>query len=182
VQAWYAKRTEPLPKSGTGGYCQARKRLPLEILRQTNQELAAKLTDPIRESGAWDGHRVHVADGTGLSMPDTPENRKAHSQPSGQKTGCGFPVMKIVGVFCLQTGALIRWAQGQLKEHECRVFMKLLDFFKPGDIVLVDRGFCGYGQLAGLWDNGVESVMRLHQRRKVDWRRTRRSADRAASM
>jgi hypothetical protein len=55
--------------------------------------------------------------------------------------------------------------------HECRVFMKLLDFFKPGDIVLADRGFCGYGQLAALWDNGVESVMRLHQRRKVDWRR-----------
>lgn len=171
VQSWYAKHRRALPKSGTGAYCQARKRLPLETLLQTHQKLAAKLTEPIRESGAWDGHRVHVVDGTGVSMPDTPENRKVHSQPSGQKPGCGFPVMKIVGVFCLQTGALIRWAQGQLEEHECRVFMKLLKFFEPGDIVLADRGFCGYGQLAALWDKGVDSLMRLHQRRKVDWRR-----------
>jgi len=47
--------------------------------------------------------------------------------------------MKMVGVFCLQTGALVRWVQGQLQERECRLFMKLIEFFQRGDIVLADR-------------------------------------------
>lgn len=171
VQAWYAQRQGRTPESGSGAYCQARRRLPLETLRIAHHKLAAKLMASPAEAGPWKGHRIQVIDGTGVSMPDTLENRQAYSKPSGQKPGCGFPVIKIVGVFCLQTGALIRWVQGQLKEHECRLFMKLIEFFKPGDIVLADRGFSGYGQLAALWDKGVDSLMRLHQARKVDWRK-----------
>jgi hypothetical protein len=56
--------------------------------------------------------------------------------------------------------------------------MVLLKFFKPGDIVLADRGFCGYGQLASLFNQGVHSVMRLHQKRKVDWLRGKRLGQR----
>lgn len=174
VQAWYAGRRSNLPESGTGGYCQARKRMPLNILKKAHSNLAEKLVSPIKEFGAWNGHQIHVIDGTGVSMPDTPNNRKFYSQPSEQKPGCGFPVMKIVGVFCLQTGALLHWVQGQLEEHECRLFMKLLEFFKPGDIVLADRGLSGYGQLAALHQQGVNTVMRAHQCRKVDWRKGQR--------
>jgi len=174
VQSWYAKRDQEMPESGTGAYCQARERLPLELLQAAHEKLAAKLGGSVSDSGPWKDHRIHVVDGTGVSMPDTPKNQKAYPQPSTQKPGCGFPVMKIVGVFCLQTGALIRWVQGTLTEHECRLFSKLIEFFLPGDIVLADRGFSGYGQLAILWNRGVDSLMRIHQRRKVDWRKGRR--------
>lgn len=107
-------------------------------------------------------------------MPDTPQNRKGYSQPSEQKPGCGFPVMGIVGVFCLHTGALLRWVQGQLEEHECRLFMPLIEFFESGDIVLADRGFSGYGQLAALKNRKVDSLMRRHQAREEDWRKGKR--------
>jgi hypothetical protein len=143
-------------------------------LQAAHEKLAAKLGGSVSDSGPWKDHRIHVVDGTGVSMPDTPKNQKAYPQPSTQKPGCGFPVMKIVGVFCFQTGALIRWVQGTLTEHECRLFSKLIEFFLPGDIVLADRGFSGYGQLAILWNRGVDSLMRIHQRRKVDWRKGRR--------
>jgi hypothetical protein len=173
VQAWYAQRASEMPESGSGAYCLARKRMPLATLRTAHRKLTEKLMAAPAESGVWKGRRIQVIDGTGVSMPDTLENRQRYSQPSGQKPGCGFPVMKIVGVFCLQTGTLLRWVQGQLQEHECRLFMKLIKTFKPGDILLADRGFCGYGQLSALRDRGVDCLMRLHQGRKVDWRRGR---------
>jgi hypothetical protein len=177
VQAWYAQHARSAPGSGSGAYCQARQRLPVKTLRTAHQQLAGKLmASPA--STLWKGRPVRVVDGTGVSMPDTEENRESYSQPSGQQPGCGFPVMKIVGVFCLQTGALLRWVQGTLQEHECRLFTRLIEFFAPGDVVLADRGFSGYGQLAALWDKGVDSLMRLHQLRKVDWRKGRRLGDR----
>ena len=99
VQTWHARRLQPMPRSGTGAYCQARKRLPLETLLGAHRKLADRLTAPTADSGTWKGHRVRVVDGTGVSMPDTPQNRKGYSQPSEQKPGCGFPVMGIVGCF-----------------------------------------------------------------------------------
>jgi hypothetical protein len=178
VQVWHARRLQPMPRSGTGAYCQARKRLPLETLLSAHRKLADRLMAPAADSGNWRGHRIRVVDGTGVSMPDTPQNRKGYSQPSQQKPGCGFPVMGLVGVFCLQTGALLRWVQGQLEEHECRLFMTLIEFFEPGDIVLADRGFSGYGQLAALKNRKVDSLMRLHQARKEDCRKGKRPGKR----
>jgi len=39
-------------------------------------------------------------------MPDTAENQHAYPQPGSQKPGCGFPMMKLVGLFCLASGEL----------------------------------------------------------------------------
>jgi hypothetical protein len=47
--------------------------------------------------------------------------------------------------------------------------------WQQGDIVLADRGFSSYAALAGLpQQRGVDSVMRLHQMRKADFRTGRR--------
>ncbi len=46
-------------------------------------------------SALWKGRPVRVVDGTGVSMPDTEENRESFSQPSGQQPGCGFPGMNL---------------------------------------------------------------------------------------
>jgi hypothetical protein len=42
-----------------------------------------------------------------VTLPDTPHNQRAYPQSRGQKPGCGFPLMKIVGVFSLSTGGLL---------------------------------------------------------------------------
>ena len=177
VQGWYVQHSRTMPGSGSGAYCQARQRLPLKTLKTAHRKLADQLGASPAPSGLWKGRRIRVVDGTGVSMPDTLENRKSSSRPSEQKPGCGFPVMKIVAVFCLQSGVLLHWIQGQLEEHECRLFTRLIQFFSPGDMVLADRGFSGYGQLAALWDQGVDSLMRLHAARKIDWSQGERLGD-----
>src|SRR5206468_2992921 len=83
-------------------------------------------------------------------------------------------VVKLVACFCLASGALLHWVQGTLKEHDCRLLQKLLDVFQKGDVVLADRGFSSFANLAVLLARGVDAVLRLHQFRKLDWRRGRR--------
>jgi len=169
VQAWYAPQATP-PDSGTSAYCQARRRLPLVCLTELHQTLANQLSARITTPELWLGRRVKVVDGTGVSMPDTAANQQAWPQPAGQKTGCGFPVVKLVACFCLASGALLHWVEGTLHEHDGRLLQKLLSVFKKGEVVLADRGFSSYASLATLRARGVDSVMRVHQFRKLDWR------------
>ncbi len=174
VQAWYAPQGAVLPDSRTGAYCQARVRLPLAQLKATHVHLARKLTAQNRAADHWLGRHVKVIDGTGLSMPDTAANQKVWPQPNTQKPGCGFPVVKLVACFCLASGALLHWVQGTLKDHDCRLLQRLLDCFQKGDVVLADRGFSSFANLAVLLARGVDAVLRLHHFRKLDWRSGRR--------
>ena len=173
VQAWYAPQDKS-PDSGTSAYCQARSRLPISTLRQLHQTLADKLSARLTTPELWLGRCVKVVDGTGVSMPDTAANQKAWPQPSEQKPGCGFPVVKLVACFCLASGALLQWVEGTIKDHDCRLLLKLLSAFKKGDVVLADRGFSSYASLATLLARGVDSVMRVHHFRKLDWRAGKR--------
>lgn len=169
VQAWYAPQ-EPAPDSGTSAYCQARGRLPLARLTELHRTLAGQLAARVTTPELWLGRRVKVVDGTGLSMPDTAANQQAWPQPTTQKAGCGFPVVKLVACFCLASGALLDWVEGTLREHEGRLFQKLLAIFQEGDVVLADRGFSSFASLATLLACGVDAVLRGHHFRKLDWR------------
>ena len=174
VQAWYAVRRQPRPGSGTAAYCRARSRLSRDTLRSIHRHTADELQRRVSHEQLWCGRRVKVVDGTGLSMPDTRRNQKAFPQSSRQKQGCGFPVVKLVGCFCLASGALLHWAEGTLRIHESQLFRKLFAGFLPGDVVLTDRGFCSYADIALLLRAGIDSVMRLHQSRPSDLRKGQR--------
>ena len=106
--------------------------------------LAARLERNVTKLDLWRGREVCLADGTNLSMPDTPENQAAYPQPSNQKPGCGFPMMKIVALFSLASGALLRIARGDLHTSEITLFRRLWSHLQPGCILLADRGFCSF--------------------------------------
>jgi len=174
VQAWYAVRRQPRPGSGTAAYCNARSRLSRDTLLGIHRHTADELDRRVSSEQLWCGRRVKVVDGTGVSMPDTPKNQRAFPQPSNQKKGCGFPVAKLVGCFCLASGALLHWTEGTQRVHERKLFRKLFAFFRPDDIALTDRGFCSYVDIALLRRAGVDTAMRLHQARPSDLRKGKR--------
>lgn len=174
VQAWYAVRHQPSPHSGSAAYCRARARLSIDTLRDIHRHTAQESQRRLSQEQLWCGRRVKVVDGTGVSMPDTPENQKAFPQPSNQKKGCGFPVAHLVGCFCLASGALLHWAEGTLHKHESQMFRTRFAFCSAGDVVLTDRGFCSYAHIFLLRKAGVDTVMRLHQARLTDFRNGRR--------
>jgi hypothetical protein len=155
----------------TSAYCQARKRLPLDLLQRGRVALAA-LGD--KSAQRWHDLRPKLIDGTTLSMPDTKKNQRAYPQSRSQKPGCGFPLMRLVGVFSLSTGLLLDYAKGNKHQSELRLFKGLLDQFKPGDLAVGDRGFCTYVLLALLGLRPIVGVFRLHQGRSADLRKGKR--------
>lgn len=164
--AWLARVRSMTASASTSAYCQARKRLRGEDIAGAHRQAAESLEARARPEDRWRGRTVKVVDGSSVSMPDTPANQAAYPQPSGQKEGCGFPVMRIVAVFSLQTGALLEMARGALAVPERTLYRGLWDHFAPGDVALSDRGFAGYADFHCLRERGVDSVSRNHQRRK----------------
>ena len=177
VDAWWrlgSKRRQAEPLSASA-YAQARIRLDKGTLGKIVHTLADNLeSNTLREEVWLCGRSVKIIDGTTISMPDTEANQKAWPQTPSQKPGLGFPLMKLVGIFALSSGALLQHATGSFFVHEIPLFQQLWSYFKKGDVVLGDRGFCSYLTLAGLFQRGVDSVMRLHGMRKVDFRKGRR--------
>ena len=160
--------------ASTSAYCQARARLPEQTLEALQQQLARDMEGQLAEQQLWRGRRVKVVDGTTCSMPDTAQNQDAYPQPSGQKPGCGFPMLKLVGLFSLATGALLHAVHGPVRLHDAQLFRQLWSQLSQGDVVLADRGFCSFGCLAALQQLGLDCLMRLHQARSVDWQRGKR--------
>lgn len=176
--AWRAATGQRACSTNTGAYCQARQRLPEavagQLARQVGQRLHRRETP---RSWRWKGRSVKIADGTTVTMPDTAENQAAYPQPKAQRPGCGFPLARLVVVFSLSVGTVLEMAIGQYKGKqtgEVSLLRSLHDALEPGDILLGDRLYGGYFDLALLRERGVDVVTRLHQQRRADFRRGRR--------
>jgi hypothetical protein len=126
----------------------------------------------------WCGRRVKVVDGSTVSMPDTRANQTEYPQNPTQRPGLGFPIARLVVIFCLATGVVLEAAIGKYqgkKTGENTLFRRLWDeVLEPDDVVLGDRYYCSYFDIALLKLRGIDSVFRLHQRRRSDFRRGRR--------
>ena len=175
IQALFCLNNRGYVDEGTGAYCQARLRLPLDILQRIRHAVAARADKllPLAQQ-LWHGLFPKVIDGTTVTMPDTPKNQRAYPQLRSQKPGCGFPLMKIVGIFSLSSGVLLDYAKGNKHQHELALLHKLLDHFKPRDLAIADRGFSSFVLIALLLLRGVGSLFRLHQARRLDWRKGKR--------
>ncbi len=169
---WLTEGKQASPENSA--YCQARKRLPESFLQELVPKLADQLESQVHTEHLWMGRRVKIVDGSSLSMPDTAANQKLYPQPRGQKPGCGFPVMRLVVVFSLATGAILRTARGALGQSERILFRSLQGVLQAGEVLLADRGFCGYGDIYVLMAAGVDAVIRLHPNRSTGARRKKR--------
>jgi hypothetical protein len=91
----------------TSAYCQARARLPVGCLQQALSD-SATAADRLSLQGVADWTRpIKVVDASSVRLPDTAANRKCYPYPSGQRPGCGFPVMQLCGLYSLASGAYV---------------------------------------------------------------------------
>jgi hypothetical protein len=105
-------------------------------------------------------------------MPDTEANQAEYTQVPGQKPGCGFPIARILVVFSLAVGTVLEAAIGKYKGKltgENSMFRSLHGVLRENDVVLQDRYFSGWFDIALLRKRGVHVVVRQHQRRRTDF-------------
>jgi hypothetical protein len=164
----------PNASPGTAAYCRARDALAAEGLQSAVEHTAQALDAGVSDKHLWLGRQVHVVDGTGIALPDTEANQDAYPQPSEQKPGCGFPVLRLVAFMSLATGAVSRYRIGTLHEHEQRLFQDLRVHLGVGEVVLGDRNFGTFANLVLLKRQGAEGVFRRHQSRGAGVQRLKR--------
>ena len=144
-------------------YCEARKRLPVELFRALLRETGQRIANEASRVGLWFGHRVVSVDGSTFSMSDTKELRASFHWAPG-KRGFELPVSKFVALFDLITGALIDLAPASMRDHELTIAQRLHHLLQPGDVLVADRLYCTYGYLAHLFSENVHSVIRMNTR------------------
>src|SRR5215510_13681353 len=129
LQAEAQLQGEKIGSESTAAYCQARRRLPTELLERILRHTAQLAGQRVPDGQFWFGREVKLADGTTVSMPDTPENQELYPQSSTQKPGCGFPLMRLVGIFSLASGALLDFAKRSHFSHDIHLFEELRQAF-----------------------------------------------------
>jgi Transposase DDE domain len=150
-------------------YCQGRSRLPLALFRELLRRVADRIRPAVDDTGAWHGHRVFVTDGSSFSMPDTPELQAHFGQPSGQQSGCGFPVAHLLALFHVGTGMLLEVVAAPVYTHDMSGVAQIHPRLRKNDILMGDRGLCSFAHLALLLARGAHAVFRMHQRQIVDF-------------
>jgi len=157
----------------TGAYCTARERIPEEACRQLMRETGRQVEEAAPAEWRWLSRRVLDVDGSTFTMPDTPENQAEYPQVPGQRRGCGFPIARFVIVFSLAVGTVVEAALGKYQGKqtgENSLFRTLHGVLRQGDVVLADRYFSGWFDIALLQQRGVDIVVRKHQLRATDFR------------
>ena len=112
------------------------------------------------------GEGFRAVDGSTITMPDTPENQAAYPQQKTQKPGCGFPIARILVIFSLSLGTVLEAAIGKYhgkQTGENSLFRTLYDVLGEGDIILADRYFSGWSDIALPLQRGIDIVVRKHQ-------------------
>ena len=182
LQALFRLEGGPQLSEEDGAYCRARARLPLppfskalSATAQTADRLAPPMDDLLQN------RPLKVVDGSALTLlADTEKNRRAYPPLQCQPGQPSFPMMRIVVLFSLLSGAILAVAQGSLALSELSLLTLLTSHLAKGDILIGDRGFGCYPVIAlllhtlgvdfiGRTTRGIDGRRRLKRLGRNDW-------------
>jgi hypothetical protein len=169
--------------TSTAAYCRARQRLPQNMVSSLVCFTGQAMTASVPPAWTWRGRPVRLVDGTSVSMADTLENQAAFPQPTSQKPGLGFPISRLLALFCLSSGAVLDAAtcayHGKGNDEQT-LLRSLLDRLEPGSVLVGDAFFATFFLLAELQRREVDAVFEQYgaRRRSTDFRRGRRLGER----
>jgi Transposase DDE domain len=170
LQALFQLQGGPGISPAEAAYCRARSRLPLNEFPKALAATARAADQQVAPATWLGGRPVKVVDGSTLTLPDTPANRTAY--PPIQCPALGFPMLRIVVLFSLCSGAVLALAQGSLLTSELSLLGGLMGQLTAQDIVVGDRGFGNFVIAALLQNLRVDFIGRTT--RRIDGRQRRR--------
>lgn len=163
----------------TGGFCKARQRLPEAAFWDLQRQTGHLAEEQSPADAHWLGRRVRIVDGSTLKLQDTPENRAEYPLQAGLQPGTSYPVARILVVFSLAVGTVLEAAMRPYQGKgtgETGMLRSLAGSaaLAAGDVLLGDRYFAGFWDIAFWQAQGVDVVTRLPKSRTVDFRKGRR--------
>lgn len=146
IQALFQLQDGPEVSENDGGYCRAKARLPLSEFPRALTASAQAADKLLPAPSLLQGRPLKMVDGSTLTLNDTPKNRRAY--PALQCPEPNFPMMRVVVLFSLLSGAILSMASANLHTGELELVYALLSQLVPDDILLGDRGYGNYVLLA----------------------------------
>lgn len=172
MQAMLALLEHAPAAQSTSAYCQARGKLSLPLLQKAFVASAGSAGKAASSSTLLQGRPIKIADASSVRLQDTPANRQTFPPSQNQFGSRGFPILKLLGLFSLASGALLAHLTGSLQVAEQRLFLGLADYFQPEDILVADRAYGRYALVYWLRTLRVDLLARLNARsRRVDFRK-----------
>jgi hypothetical protein len=150
----------------TGGYSQARQRLPKLLCKQVANELVTRLREILNLGGS---RRTYLLDGSSLELESSPSLRRFYPPGENQHGRAHWPVLRILVLHDLETGLAEepQWGPmyGAEAVSEQYLAEKAMDALAPGSILVGDRNF---GVFSIAWEGhrrGLQVVARLTRER-----------------
>lgn len=161
--------TEDQVSSATGGYCQARQKLPTLIAKQVNQRIVEQLRSEMQEGWAGLQRPVFLIDGSSLQLQHTPSLVQGFPPGHNQHGDNHWPMMKIVVFHDVFSGLALPPALGAMYGNtavsEQGLAREALSRLPAEAVVLAD---CNFGIFSFAYDVRQSQrgmVLRLTQER-----------------
>jgi putative transposase len=150
----------------TGGYSQARQKLPKLLCQQVASELVTQLREILHPGGE---PRFYLLDGSSLELENNTSLRKAYPPAENQHGGAHWPVLRIVVLHELETGLAEepQWGPmyGAAAVSEQALAEKAMDGLEPGSVLVGDRNFGVFSIAWAAHHRGLGVVTRLTEAR-----------------
>ncbi len=150
----------------TGGFSQARQRLPKLLCKKVTKELIMRLREILNPAGQ---SSAYLLDGSSLELEASPGLRRAYPPAENQHGRGHWPVLRIVALHELGTGLAEepQWGPmyGPAAVSEQALSEKAMDALVPGSVVVGDRNFGVFSIAWAAKQRGLEVVVRLTEER-----------------
>jgi Transposase DDE domain len=144
------------PVSGAA-FCTARYKLPPEVIRTLVHRVADAFDRHFGSRCRWFGRRVFGVDGSDFNVRRSDHLRKAFGVPS--EAHC--PQILVSTLFDLRSKLPHDVSIAPFASCEREQMMLLLARVKPGDVLVLDRGYPSFEVLCKLADAGIDFVVRV---------------------
>lgn len=168
VSAWIGSQVQSVSESSSA-YCQARQRLPLEVVEKSARQAAAGLREELGEAALWHGRQVGLLDGSTLRLEATQALHDHYGVSSNQHGENHWPIMRILAAFHLFSGGLEGAVEGPYTMGELSMLQPLMSAAGPGWVWVGDMNFGCYrtAQVASAYQQDV--LVRMRPDRVKSW-------------
>ncbi len=153
------RQREHHASSNTGGYNQARQKLPLEIV----QTMSDQIFEQLMSQGP--GLQMFLLDGTTLTMPCTPSLLEAYPPSRNQNGESHWPVLRLLVAHELDSGIALRpeWgrAGGAKPVSEQQLAERLIPRLPAGTGIIGDQNFGVFSIAWAAQESGHSVLLRV---------------------
>jgi hypothetical protein len=155
---------QPYRRRGTPGrssLCMARQSLGVAPLRLLAERVMKLLGTPAVEGVFYRGMRLMALDSFVVDLFDSPDNARVFGRPGNQRAAAAFPQARVLSL--CETGTHVLW-RSLIKPHrrsEVVMAPALLRHLEPDMLLLWDRSFLSYANVAQVRERGAHLLARI---------------------